>query len=537
MNSRPDLSVCMIVKNEEQNLAGCLASIRDVADEIVVVDTGSIDRTKEIALGFTPDVFDFEWIDDFAAARNRSLSLARGRYAMWLDADDRVPRESLRQLHDMKTQLEGDKAFYFILENVHAGRPATQWLQLRCVPLRPDIRFEGRIHEQLFPSVQRLGLPLIALDVLIRHEGYTDREACVVKMYRNLEILEDELRSGRNDPDLLFFLARTYLGLGKEPEAIDALHRTIQGMEQLGYNSQTLVECRLQLAKVLEHRGDKPAALRVFLKAAALAGDCTQHLYQLALLAQSLDRHVEAADLLCRLKEMKHAPYLYPSEKVPPREELCVLAAYSLLCVNRRDRAAEQLGEAWNLGLDACKSWEMMGLKAAGAGRADMALACLETAERNGRMSSDGYCGLGAIRQDRGLADGAEHCYKTALALDPDHRDSSLRLGKLLQQRGDLQGARQLLHHLVESSGNDLDALLELARIASNEGDREEFDRLRARIREQIPSQDAAPNGEGNPCATPKPTVKPLAEPKRRMAEIAAGMIRSKASYPGKDNA
>ena len=89
----------MIVRDEEENLPHCLESVRGIFDEIVVVDTGSIDRTREIAREFGAQVFDFAWIDDFAAARNAALAHATGDYAFWLDADDVVEpaeREKLR---------------------------------------------------------------------------------------------------------------------------------------------------------------------------------------------------------------------------------------------------------------------------------------------------------------------------------------------------------------------------------------------------------------------------------------------------------
>ena len=78
----------MIVKNEQENLPTCLASVEGIFDEIIVVDTGSTDRTKEIACEFGAKVFDFEWVDSFAAARNEVLAHATGDYAFWLDADD-----------------------------------------------------------------------------------------------------------------------------------------------------------------------------------------------------------------------------------------------------------------------------------------------------------------------------------------------------------------------------------------------------------------------------------------------------------------
>ena len=92
------VSLTMIVKNEQENLPTCLASVEGIFDEIVVVDTGSTDRTKEIAREFGAKVFDFEWIDNFAAARNEALSHATGDYAFWLDADDVVEPEEREKL-------------------------------------------------------------------------------------------------------------------------------------------------------------------------------------------------------------------------------------------------------------------------------------------------------------------------------------------------------------------------------------------------------------------------------------------------------
>ena len=104
----PTWSLCMIVKDEEAVLERCLNSAAALADEIVIVDTGSSDATKEIAGRFTDRIYDFPWKDDFAAARNFSFSLAEGEYVMWLDADDVLPEDSLRLLLAKKASLSGD---------------------------------------------------------------------------------------------------------------------------------------------------------------------------------------------------------------------------------------------------------------------------------------------------------------------------------------------------------------------------------------------------------------------------------------------
>jgi len=101
-----NLSLCMIVKNEEEVLARCLESARPLVEEIVIVDTGSTDRTKEIAAQFTDRIFSFEWTDDFSAARNFSFSKAHGDYILWLDADDVITQENAVRLIALKRELD-----------------------------------------------------------------------------------------------------------------------------------------------------------------------------------------------------------------------------------------------------------------------------------------------------------------------------------------------------------------------------------------------------------------------------------------------
>ena len=103
------ISLCMIVRNEEKVLGRCLACVQGFADEIIIVDTGSTDRTKEIAFSFTDKVYDFKWKDDFAAARNFAFSRGTGDYLFWLDADDVIRQEEWRKLMDLKRRLDMER--------------------------------------------------------------------------------------------------------------------------------------------------------------------------------------------------------------------------------------------------------------------------------------------------------------------------------------------------------------------------------------------------------------------------------------------
>src|SRR5262249_23051971 len=104
------VSLCMIVRNEEANLPGCLESVADLVDEMVVVDTGSTDRPKGVACRYGARVFDFPWVDHFAAARNESLRHARGRWVFWLDADDRLDEENRARLRTLLAGIGDETA-------------------------------------------------------------------------------------------------------------------------------------------------------------------------------------------------------------------------------------------------------------------------------------------------------------------------------------------------------------------------------------------------------------------------------------------
>jgi len=112
----PTISLCMIAKNEESNLADCLNSAKGIADEIIIVDTGSTDRTKEIAKKFSAKIYDFKWMDDFSAARNESLKHAAKDWVLVLDADEALDEEGKKAIRELVNGKEAD-AFLFLQKN------------------------------------------------------------------------------------------------------------------------------------------------------------------------------------------------------------------------------------------------------------------------------------------------------------------------------------------------------------------------------------------------------------------------------------
>jgi len=256
--AHPSLGVVMIVKNEEKNLGNILGDISTFADEIVVVDTGSTDRTREIAESFGVRLGHFTWCDDFSAARNASIDLATADYLLWLDADDRIYEDSQKKLLTLKQELDParNKAYYLKIHNVafdHAEDTLAN--QMRIFPNIRQIRFEGRIHEQVLPSLARNGIITEFLDITIHHTGYPDGETSAKKGQRNLGIQLKELEAGNNNPYLYFTIALSYLSLQDYEKCLEYIREARQrslSPDLFKYSYNVTVESLNKLERIEE---------------------------------------------------------------------------------------------------------------------------------------------------------------------------------------------------------------------------------------------------------------------------------------------
>jgi glycosyltransferase involved in cell wall biosynthesis len=225
------ISLTMIVKNEAATLGRCLSSVRDLVDEIIVVDTGSSDNTKEIAGHHDARAFDLPWPDSFAAARNESLRYATGQWILWLDADehfDDANRDKLRQL--LASLGEDNTAFVMkcVCLSGQAGSSTTNVDHVRLFRNHPAIRWDYRVHEQILPVLKRVGHAVRFTDSAITHTGYTDTALRHKKLERNLRLLHLDMAERPNDPFTLFNLGWSYADLGRISDAIPLLQRSLQ---------------------------------------------------------------------------------------------------------------------------------------------------------------------------------------------------------------------------------------------------------------------------------------------------------------------
>ena len=224
----PSISVCMIVRNEEATLARCLSSLSDLASQLVVVDTGSQDRTVEIARSFGAEVYHFQWVDDFSAARNESLRHARGEWVFWLDADDELSPQAVAQIKNAVASGQADAYVCRVVSQLPDGTedivPHTRIFRNGL-----GLRFQGRVHESVWTDVIAKGLKALDTDIVIVHHGYETNWAVLrSKHERNLAYVEKELERYPDNPGLLCYFGVAKIGLGDLVAGEAALQRVLE---------------------------------------------------------------------------------------------------------------------------------------------------------------------------------------------------------------------------------------------------------------------------------------------------------------------
>lgn len=250
------ISLCMIVRDEELTLERCLTGIRDIVDEIIIVDTGSVDRTKEIAAKFTAKIYDFTWIDDFAAARNYSFSMAQMDYILWLDADDVILEEDRQLLMELKQEIppffdvvmmkynvgrdeKGYETDTFYRERLVNRSAGFKW----CNPVHECIEFNGNI---------------LHTEICITHRkerGTSDR---------NLKILEKLIRQSSeiSARDLYYYARELYINSRYE-EAAEQYNRYLDSENT--FENYAILAC-LDLADCYHRAQEWKKALRILIR-------------------------------------------------------------------------------------------------------------------------------------------------------------------------------------------------------------------------------------------------------------------------------
>lgn len=230
-DTKPVISLSMIVKNEEKFLEGALKSVEDIADEIIIVDTGSTDKTKEIAGKYTDKIYDFEWIDDFSAARNEGLKHCTGDWILYMDADERLKignKESFFSL--LKSLDEEIGALVVTIESDHSKMDGSSEKHRGGYPRifrnfgYPNIQFKGRVHEQIANSILDLNKSFINTNIIIEHLGYNrDYNEMDKKIRRNYNLLLQHVKEEPLNSYAWYQLGQTLARMKLNSQAEDAV--------------------------------------------------------------------------------------------------------------------------------------------------------------------------------------------------------------------------------------------------------------------------------------------------------------------------
>ena len=247
MAGNPIISAALIVRDETRYLGDCLKSLAGFADEIVVVDTGSVDDTRKIASDGGALLYEFPWCDDFSAARNFAIDQASGDWILYIDADERVrPYEQARLHRELR-----DPAMIGATVQFYPRTGSTAYREYRLLRRRPDIRFQGAMHESFLPSlrsaVDREGGYIGDLDVVMDHVGYDGDQSH--KLQRNLKLLEIQVQNSPGRIYLWWHLGTVYRDLGRTEDARSAWLVGVELAREQGGERAEDALCFIELAK------------------------------------------------------------------------------------------------------------------------------------------------------------------------------------------------------------------------------------------------------------------------------------------------
>ena len=255
------ISLCMIVKNEEDVIGRCLDSVKDIADEIIIVDTGSTDKTKEIVAKYTNKIYDFEWVDDFSKARNFSFSKATKDYILWLDADDVILDADYKKFMELKKRKDKDVDIYMMKYNYIVDEnnvPSLVQNRARLLKREKNYQWVSPIHEVIIPTGN-----IENTDIAITHKKIEVKD-----INRNIKIFEKMKKEGIElDDRQEYCYAKELYCLQRFEEAKEKYVKYIEKYKE-EYNSKKdyLYPAFLELADCYSKLSQKEKQLETLLK-------------------------------------------------------------------------------------------------------------------------------------------------------------------------------------------------------------------------------------------------------------------------------
>ena len=270
------IGLCVIARNEEKNIAHCIESVKGLVDEIVVVDTGSEDKTVEIARSLGARVYRYKWDNNFSNARNYAIEKMRSRWILLLDADEELDRSAWAPLREFIETTDLDGAHFRVRNYTGSYSPDRYNLHnaLRLLRNNGKYKFSGAIHEQITRDGQGNPGGFAVLDLIVHHYGYLDEAVAEKnKRARNLPILEKMLAEQPEDAFTLFNLGNEYLSAGDMEKALSYYARSKENVRD--FSRAFVPHLYFRMANTLDVLGRQGEALKVLQEGLAIYPRCT----------------------------------------------------------------------------------------------------------------------------------------------------------------------------------------------------------------------------------------------------------------------
>ena len=441
---RPTLSLCMMVRDEEACLSACLNSVKDVVDEIVVVDTGSTDRTVDVAKAHGARVYHHPWENDFSRHRNQSLSHATGDWILILDADEELRSGDGARLHEILLAEGFDSVMFTVINFFNNRTSQSHFNQVRLFRKEPEIRYSGIVHNELLGCSST-----ITAAVRVHHYGYDlDPKRMEAKFQRTSSLLKKRIQEEPEDFQHYHNLAVSY-SMNRMPE--EAADWGIKAIEISGKAEKKggvfILWTHFIVASSFLILRDFPSAIAWARKALERFPDHPDSLFVLVMAYREMKDWPRVEEAASR--------YLYVHEILendPSR--------LGYLVVN-------SAGEIWKVHLVLGEAL----LESDSAGEAEKSF---EKALHFAPSRSVAHKGVAECYKNRSMGQEAIVHYERALESDPDSPGLLMNLGKLLDERGDQEKAERYYKRAVGIEPRLIHILLRLAKFSAKRSDIEQ---------------------------------------------------------------
>jgi len=463
-HGRPTLSICIIARDEESSLPRCLASIRPVADQIVLVDTGSADTTPQIAREFGAEVHSFHWCDDFAAARNAAIERAHCSWILIVDADEEFPPGSCDQLRDL---LAGPIPASVCQLTTHApDRPGASAADLvahtRLFRSGEGIHFRGAVHEQLVDQNDQPIHQAVFTGIPVLHHGYLEPSAAIEeRAQRNLRLLAKRASHEPDNPAVLFYLGAAQLAITHVEQAIASLQRTLDlSQPDRSFRPKAVV----LLADALTRLERWPDAQHVLQDALAAQPDHPQLLCAWGHELERQNRTEEALDAYRAATRGRFGPMLdyqdFTCRDLKPRTRLAVIH----LLRGQAGAAADQIYAVLAIRPEAAEARHLLVSALLAATRHAEARVQLDAILAQHPDDAHAHNNLGVLLAHAGSHQQAAREFDTAVALRPDDPDMLCNLARSQHEQRCFERARDAWEKVLKRDPSHITAWLGLAK-------------------------------------------------------------------------